>query len=139
MNGLVLPTSIYQALVAQARQAAPIEACAILTGRQGRVLAFHPMANTDASADHFMMDPREQFALVKAMRATKQRMLAIHHSHPASPARPSAEDIRLANTPDVIYTILSLVEPDKPRLKGFLIENGAVSEVPVMVATDEAP
>lgn len=136
MNALHLPESIYQVLLAHARSAAPIEACGILAGQGDRVQAFHPMTNTDASADHFMMDPREQFAVAKAVRKAGLRMLAVHHSHPASPARPSAEDIRLAVTPDVVYTILSLAEPELPRLKGFLIDGTAVREVPVVLTTE---
>ena len=136
MNSITLPQSIHRALLAQARAAAPIEACAILAGRDGHGQAFFPMTNTDASADHFMMDPREQFAVVKAMRAAGQQILAIHHSHSATPAWPSAEDIRLAVTPGVIYTILSLAKPDAPCLKGFSIEGGVVSEVPVSITPD---
>jgi proteasome lid subunit RPN8/RPN11 len=138
MNGITLPQSIYQALLAQARAAAPIEACGILAGHDGHVQSFHPMTNADDSADHFMMDPREQFAVIKAMRAAGQQMLAVHHSHPATPARPSPEDIRLAVTPGVVYTILSLAEPDAPRLKGFAIEGGLVTEVAVTIANEES-
>ena len=94
------------------------------------------MTNTDASADHFMMDPAEQFAVVKALRAAGQQMLAVHHSHPTTPAWPSAEDIRLATTPRLLCTILSLSDPDGPRLRGFTIEAGVVSEVPVTITTD---
>jgi len=105
------PGSIYRELLAQARKQAPIEACGILGGRGDRVEVFCPMTNTDHSADHFLMEPAEQFKVVKSLRAAGQRVLAIHHSHPASPSRPSAEDIRLALTPDVLYTILSLQGP----------------------------
>ena len=136
---MTLPQSIYRALLAQARARAPLEACGILAGCDGRVHALHPMTNTDASVDHFMMDPREQFAMVKAVRAAGQEVLAIHHSHPATPARPSAEDIRLALTPDVVYTILSLTDHDSSHLKGFSIEGGVVSEVPVTIIADEQP
>ena len=136
MTGLTLPRWIYQALLAQARAVAPVEACAILAGREGRVQALFPMTNRDSSADHFMMDPVEQFSVVKAVRAAGQQMLAVHHSHPTTPAWPSAEDIRLAVTPGVVYTILSLVEPDAPCLKGFSIEAGVVIEVPVTIAPD---
>jgi [CysO sulfur-carrier protein]-S-L-cysteine hydrolase len=136
MSGITLPQSIYHALLSQARALAPIEACGILAGRDRHVHAFHPMTNTEASVDHFIMDPREQFAVVKAARAADQEVLAIHHSHPATPARPSAEDIRLAVTPGVIYTILSLADPDMLRLKGFSIEGGVASEIPVTIAGD---
>jgi proteasome lid subunit RPN8/RPN11 len=60
-------------------------------------------------------------------------MLAIYHSHPETPARPSAEDIRLALTPDVTYVVVSLQEPACPAVKGFFMENGSVTEVPVEI------
>ncbi len=60
-------------------------------------------------------------------------MLAIYHSHPETPARPSAEDIRLALTPNVTNVIVSLVNGDHPAVKGFLMENGSVTEVPVKI------
>jgi proteasome lid subunit RPN8/RPN11 len=55
-------------------------------------------------------------------------MLAIYHSHPETPARPSEEDIRLALTPDVVYIIISVAEPT-PVIKGFYIEDNNVTEV----------
>jgi proteasome lid subunit RPN8/RPN11 len=91
------------------------------------------MTNTDNSTDHFLMDPAEQFRIVKTLRAAGQRMLAIHHSHPASPSRPSAEDIRLALTPDVLYTILSLEDPKAPVLKAFAVDDGVVKEHPLVI------
>jgi proteasome lid subunit RPN8/RPN11 len=60
-------------------------------------------------------------------------MLAVHHSHPASPARPSVEDIRLALTPDVLYTILSLQDADSPVLKAFFVDDGVVKEHPLVI------
>jgi len=131
MSALVIPGSIYQELLNQARKQAPIEACGILGGRGDRVEVFHPMANTDHSADHFLMEPAEQFKVIKSLRAAGQRVLAIHHSHPASPSQPSVEDIRLALTPDVLYTILSL-QAD-PVLKAFAICEGVVTEHPLAV------
>ena len=133
MSALVIPGSIYRELLDQAHKQAPIEACGILGGRGDRVEAFHPMTNTDHSADHFLMEPAEQFRVVKSLRAAGQRMLAIHHSHPASPSRPSAEDIRLALTPDVLYTILSLQGPANPVLRAFAICEGVVTEHPLAI------
>jgi [CysO sulfur-carrier protein]-S-L-cysteine hydrolase len=128
VSALVIPQAIYRQLLEQARGQAPVEACGILGGRGDRVEVFHAMTNTDNSADHFLMDPAEQFRVMKTLRAAGQRMLAIHHSHPASPSRPSAEDIRLALTPDVLYTILSLQDSEKPIFKAFSIDDGAVTE-----------
>ena len=133
MSPLTIPQSLFRELLDQARKQAPIEACGILGGRGDHVEVFHPMINTDNSADHFLMDPGEQFKVVRALRAAGQRMLAIHHSHPASPARPSAEDIRLALTPDVLYTILSLQDANAPVLKAFSVDDGVVVEHPLVI------
>jgi proteasome lid subunit RPN8/RPN11 len=133
MSPLTIPQSLFRELVDHARKQAPIEACGILGGRGDHVEVFHPMINTDNSADHFLMDPGEQFKVVRALRAAGQRMLAIHHSHPASPARPSAEDIRLALTPDVLYTILSLQDANAPVLKAFSVDDGVVVEHPLVI------
>ena len=62
-------------------------------------------------------------------------MLAIYHSHPETPARPSAVDIRLALTPGVVYVIVSLKDVD-PVTKGFLIEDNSVTEVPVEIEVE---
>ena len=46
------------------------------------------------------------------------------HSHPASPSRPSQEDLRLANDPAIRYAILSLFEG--VHLNSFKILNGEI-------------
>jgi proteasome lid subunit RPN8/RPN11 len=87
------------------------------------------MTNADCSSEHFTMFPEEQFAVAKDIRNNDLEMLAIYHTHPETPARPSDEDIRLAFTPGVVYVIASLVDQDQPIIKGFLIEDGNVEKV----------
>jgi proteasome lid subunit RPN8/RPN11 len=60
-------------------------------------------------------------------------MLAIYHSHPETPARPSAEDIRLALTPNVVYVIVSLQNNNGSVVKGFHIAGTNVIEVPIRI------
>jgi len=120
-------------MVAQAKALAPIEACGILAGKDNKAEKLFEMTNADNRSDHFMMKPKEQFAVVKDIRSAGLEMLAIYHSHPETPARPSAEDIRLALTPDVIYVIVSLQDVKAPAVKGLLIEDGTVTEVPVKI------
>ncbi len=79
------------------------------------------------------MPPEEQSAPVKDTRARGPRMLAIWHSHPATPARMSGEDLRLAYTPDVLYLILSLAEPDRPDLRGFVVSDGRSEETEIRI------
>jgi proteasome lid subunit RPN8/RPN11 len=131
MPGIEIPEHVLNAMIAQARAEAPVEACGILAGTGARVEKLYTMTNADGSSDHFMMLPEEQFAVVKKMRSAGLEMLAIYHSHPQTPARPSQEDIRLALTPDVIHVILSLQDAARPVVKGFRIDNGRVTQVEI--------
>lgn len=123
---LTIPRAIHDDLIAHARADFPIEACGMLGGTDGAVSAIFRMANTDLSNEHFMMDPKEQFAVVKELRNRGLAMLAIYHSHPETPARPSEEDIRLALTPGVSYVIVSLAGAE-PDVKAFRITDGVVT------------
>ena len=114
----------------------PIEACGILAGKDELVEKYYKMTNADESRVHFKLLPDEQFEVIKDIRATGCRMLAIYHSHPDTPARLSEEDIRLALTPDVAYLILSLQQSDMPVLKGFVVEDNKAVEVPIELMKD---
>jgi len=121
-----IPKAIHDDMLAHAREGFPLEVCGILGGTGESVSAMYRMTNTDASNEHFMMEPREQFAVIKELRAKGLTMLAIYHSHPESPARPSEEDIRLALTPDVSYVIISLADAAAADLKSYKISAGIV-------------
>lgn len=120
-------------MLEQAKAEAPIEVCGILAGSNNRVEKLYKMTNTDRSSKRFMMEPKEQFAVVKDIRSAGLEMLAIYHSHPETSARPSAEDIRLALTPEVVHVIVSLQNLDHPTVRGFIIENAHVIEMPVSI------
>jgi len=131
-----IPDNIFEQMLRQAKARAPVEACGILAGRGGQVEKLYEMKNADQSSNHFMMEPKEQFKVVKDIRASRLEMLAIYHSHPETPARPSREDIRLALTPGVTYVILSIEDEQAPVIKGFRIRDGQIVEVPVSVTKD---
>jgi proteasome lid subunit RPN8/RPN11 len=130
---LTIPQKVIDAFIAHARKDFPLEACGILGGNDKVVSEHYPMANTDQSNEHFMMDPKEQFAVVKELRTKGKSMQAIYHSHPETPARPSAEDIRLALTPDVSYIIISLAA-EMPEVKSYRIEAGVVTPEPIIAS-----
>ena len=128
-----IPHAIHDEIIDHARSGFPLEVCGILGGTDTTVSAIYRMTNTDASNEHFMMEPREQFRVVKELRAKGISMLAIYHSHPESPARPSEEDIRLALTPGVSYVIVSLQDPAQPIIRSFRISDGVVTPEEVVV------
>jgi [CysO sulfur-carrier protein]-S-L-cysteine hydrolase len=130
---LTIPQQIYDDIIAHAREGFPLEVCGILGGRDGVVAAIYRMTNTDQSNEHFMMEPKEQFAVVKDLRAKGLEMTAVYHSHPETPARPSAEDIHLALTPGVSHVIVSLADQATPVLKSFKIASGTVTAEEVAI------
>ena len=112
----------YLEMVRHARALAPIEDCGLLGGTVAdgvkTVEKVYYLTNTDHSEEHFSLDPKEQFAAVKEMRANGWQLLGNWHSHPASPSRPSEEDMRLAFDSKASYFSLSL-HGGEPVLNSF--------------------
>ncbi len=123
---ITLTKQDYEKMLAHCRAGLPNEACGLIGGvREGDVKEIkevYLLTNIDESNEHFSMDPREQLAAVKDMRAKGYELLGNFHSHPESPSRPSEEDKRLAYDSSVDYMILSLME-EKPVLNAFLIDS----------------
>ncbi len=136
MSALQIPGHIFQRMIDQASAGAPFEVCGILGGKGNIVSAIYPMTNTDASRDHFMMDPREQFLVAKALRSQELQMLAVYHSHPATPARLSDEDLRLALTPGISYMIVSLADPSAPEVRSFRFADKKVGSEELRIIHD---
>jgi proteasome lid subunit RPN8/RPN11 len=118
---------VIQAITAHANKELPNEACGYLAAENDIVSSHYELTNIDKAPDHFSMEPREQFAVVKEMRSRGQVLRAVYHSHPETPARPSAEDIRLAYDPEISFVIVSLATA-QPQIKSFLVARGEVTE-----------
>lgn len=123
---ITLTKQDYEKMLAHCRAGLPNEACGLIGGiREGDVKEIkevYLLTNIDESNEHFSMDPREQLAAVKDMRARGYELLGNFHSHPESPSRPSEEDKRLAYDSKANYLILSLMEADNPVLNAFLVD-----------------
>ena len=135
---MIIPHKIIDELIAQARKDAPDESCGYLLGSltpnpspkgegdfDAIVTENYWMENIDHSSEHFSFAPKDQFAALRYAREHGLKILANWHSHPASPSRPSQEDLRLANDPTIRYAILSLLDGE-PKLNSFKILNGKV-------------
>ncbi len=127
-------------IVLHARACLPEEACGLIGGTvtadgDKNVEAVFPLTNADHSPEHFSMDPREQVAAIREMRALGLTPLGNFHSHPETPARPSGEDKRLAFDSAAVYMILSLAG-EAPVLRAFHIEHGTAEEE-TLVITEE--
>ncbi|MCC8153839.1 MAG: M67 family metallopeptidase [Tannerellaceae bacterium] len=95
-------------IIEQAKAELPAEACGYLLGKDGVITFNYTMTNIDHSPEHFSFDPAEQFATIRYARQEGLDIMGNWHSHPASPSRPSQEDIRLAYGPaDTLFYPLS--------------------------------
>ncbi len=133
---ITIEKGIIERMIYQARQELPNECCGILAGQKNgnniEVKEIYPVKNIDESPEHFSMDPKEQFQVYYAIRDRGLKLLGNYHSHPATPSRPSREDIRLAYDPEAVYAILSLAGAD-PVLKFFYIKDGLPAEIPLFI------
>ena len=124
---LQLKKSDYDRILSHAVQGLPNEACGLIAGVVEndikKIEEVYLLTNIDNSNEHFSMDPKEQLAAVKDMRAKGLTLLGNWHSHPDSPSRPSEEDKRLAHDSTVDYLILSLQDRENPVLNAFLVQN----------------
>jgi proteasome lid subunit RPN8/RPN11 len=118
-------------MIAQARTALPNEGCGLLAGTidgdMKTVQEVYCLKNTDESPEHFSMAPEDQFGAIGDMRKKSLLLLGNFHSHPATPARPSEEDKRLAFDSSLSYVIVSLKDGE-PVLKSFAVKEGSAEE-----------
>ncbi len=126
-----LSKSDYEKILKHAESELPNEACGliggVIEGGDKLIKKVYLLTNTDHSNEHFSMDPKEQLASIKDMRANGFVPLGNWHSHPESPSRPSDEDKRLAYDSKASYMILSLMNREEPVLNSFHI-SGTDSE-----------
>jgi proteasome lid subunit RPN8/RPN11 len=136
---LILPRHIRDEILGHAKTELPNECCGLLGGKYGVATACYPIENLPsdhpAVADlnlptdrrlRYVMDPVGQLQAFKTMRETETELVAIYHSHPHTPAFPSATDVRLAFS-DVHYLIVSLAAL-LPVIRAFRISEGQIAE-----------
>ena len=125
---ITIKSSDYKTIYDHALSVAPEEACGLVAGVDNEdgsrdITKVYILTNIDHTNEHFSIDPKEQLAAIKDMRANGIKPLGNWHSHPESPSRPSEEDKRLANDSSASYLILSLMEEGKPVLNAFHVES----------------
>ncbi len=122
MSTVHLTRTVYDGIIAHAREGKPEEICGILRGRDGRATKLYRARNlAEDRIDNYDVDPQtllKQFEFEEA----GDEMVAIYHSHPVSVAYPSATDAWNAHYPETYYLICSLEFDDVPVLRAFRME-----------------
>ncbi len=132
MQHINIPKHIFDDMITYCREGHPNEVCGILAGSGREVSRLFRMRNVESSPVSYLMDSKEQFEVMKALRDEGLSIVALFHSHPASAAYPSAKDVELAFYDDSAYVIVGLSGRD-PMVKAFFIVNGVVEEIAITV------
>jgi proteasome lid subunit RPN8/RPN11 len=142
-----IPREVYDELLAHAREEAPNECCGILGGKDDEATTLYRATNSEASPLRYRIADQDLIDIHNEIEEKGEVLVAIYHSHTASPARPSETDINLAFLevggdgdtkrmlawPGAVYLIVSLVEEENP-VRGFDIDDHAqVTEVELAV------
>jgi proteasome lid subunit RPN8/RPN11 len=129
-ESFVLPAEMQTAIIAHARLEAPRECCGVIAGRDGVPVKLIETRNVAEGNRLYEIDPAQLIELeFRELPRIEAEIIAIYHSHPASPAFPSATDRALAFWPEAVYLICSLADPERPVVRGFRLRDGEVAEV----------
>ncbi len=120
---MVVRAEIRRELTAHAEAEAPNEACGLLVLRDGVAERYVPGRNAAASPYRFELDVDPEVWFLE----DDGYELAVFHSHPSSPARPSRTDVENIGLWDgKPYLILSARTGD---LAAFTIEGGRIADL----------
>jgi proteasome lid subunit RPN8/RPN11 len=120
---LVIPAAIHVEMIAHARRELPNECCGLLAGTIdgdiGGVTAIFPITNDAASPTEYATNPRDLMNAFRSMRETNSEPLAFYHSHPASPAFPSAKDIARNTYGETVVHVIVGLAGEEPEIQAW--------------------
>jgi [CysO sulfur-carrier protein]-S-L-cysteine hydrolase len=119
------------AVIAHAREEAPLECCGLLIGVPGLVEEALRTRNVRQSATTYLVNPADHFAAIRRARTERRTILGAYHSHPRTSAVPSPSDLREALYGDFLYVIVSLADPRAADLRGYRLDAGAFVPAPL--------
>jgi proteasome lid subunit RPN8/RPN11 len=132
--------TVYEAMIAHVLQTPTEESCGLLSGHGDRITRMFQAVNVaENRASRYEAEPLDVRRILEAIDEAGQEHLGIYHSHPNSPAYPSATDRRLAAY-DVRYVVISLRDREHPVARAFQIhkahpadEDATVHEEPLEI------
>lgn len=118
---LVVPGNLISEIIVHAKEGAPEEVCGWLAGKGNRVVRAYPVPNAAENPDrNFRMEPEAQLSAMLEIREAGLNLTATYHSHPCTPAVPSARDLALAAYPGSFHVIVSLAN-GRPKIRCYRI------------------
>lgn len=132
---LSLRAGLLEAMLEQARRDHPVETCGIIAAPLGEKTAERLVAmdNASRSPTFFSFDPRQQLRVWRELDERDEECRVIYHSHTASVAYPSADDVRYAGDPNVHYVIVSTLPDTDAPIRSFRIIDNKVTEESIYI------
>ncbi len=136
---MIIDAAQLQEIVEHARAEYDAECCGMIAYAEGgergpRAVRVHRARNVFASRKRFEIDGKEVLATLNAFEDEGWELGAIYHSHTHTEPYPSQTDVNFAaNWPGLEWLIVGLAEGE-PDVRCFIIDAGAIREVPLEVA-----
>lgn len=133
-----IPVTMKNEMIRHARAELPYEACGIIAGVSGEgATRFYPARNELQSETRYNIAPEDLYRILMELEDEGLDVWGIFHSHPATPAYPSATDLKQSNYPDTYYLIASFIDPGNPELRAFKIDEEEIEEVEMVTFQPE--
>jgi proteasome lid subunit RPN8/RPN11 len=132
-----IPRKLINQLLHLAQLSPDYEICGLVGGKNGVPSTCYPVDNVaNQPEQRFLLDAKQQITAMAKMRKQGEELFAIYHSHPTSPALPSAIDLEQAAYPDALYLIISLNTKGLLEMRGFQIDRRKAVEIPLTLGED---
>ena len=128
---LKIQLHVLAGITGHARDAAPLECCGLLAGKDELIDEYIRTDNVRASEVKYQVDPVEHIAAMKSLRVRGRVILGAYHSHPRTPAVPSSTDLAEANDAELLYVIVSLCDAP-PDIRAYRLQGGTFVGVSIV-------
>ena len=122
---MIVPTELRRELERHAAEEAPNEACGLVLLRDGRAVGYERGRNAEASPYRFRLEVEPEVWFLE----DEGYELAVFHSHPSSPPKPSRADLERAglwaSRPWLI------LRTDTRELAAWRLEGGRATRMPL--------
>lgn len=126
---------VYQDMIEYCRSNLPLEACGLLSGKEGIGRTLWKLKNQHKSPNRFYMSKESIQQAVMEMEEQNEQLTSIFHSHPSTPAFPSINDIRNNTYSQLAYLIVSFY---KGNVEVRCFKTNGISVIPLnLIVLDE--
>lgn len=133
MEQIKIRQPILDILLTHTQFAYPKEACGLLAGSKDCIHHLYLIENILQSPVAYEMNAQQQIEAMLHAEEQGLELLAVYHSHPLGPSKPSATDIAQAYYPELCQLIISLSDRQQPIARAFTIGENKVEEINLVI------